>query len=93
MIKLTLNAVGKVSHAFAVRDSSGSGLLPFQLAVDPSTSVTCRINGRVSPEAPWVELKYAVADFVEAVSWVPYIQLEVVSISGTGAVTLWIGEA
>ena len=88
MIKLTRTGVGVVTHPGAIRDGDGSSLLPIQAE---SGGNTFRLVGRVSPEAPWFEIKApAAANFLEAFSWVPYIQLEVTS--GTGAVTVWIGE-
>lgn len=88
-MKLTQTGVGTTDNPTAVRDSQGTGLLPIQADGDGVT--TFKINGRVAPDAPWVELKAAgTADFLESLSWVPNIQLEVTA--GTGTVTLWIGD-
>lgn len=88
-MKLTQTGVGTADNTSAVRDSQGTGLLPIQAQGDGAT--TFKINGRVAPDAPWVELKAAgVADFLESVSWVPNIQLEVTA--GSGTVSLWIGD-
>jgi hypothetical protein len=89
MIKLTRTGIGTADVSEAVRDSRGSGLLPIQADGDGAT--TFKINGRVAPDAPWVEIKAAgVADFLENISWLPYLQLEVTA--GAGTVTVWIGE-
>jgi hypothetical protein len=89
MIKLSRTGVGVVSNDAAVRDSRGTGLLPVQADGDGAT--TFRVTGRVSPSAPWVEIKApGTADWLEAISWVPYLQLEVTV--GTGTVDLYIGE-
>jgi hypothetical protein len=74
-----------------VRDSYGHALLPIQAAGDGIT--TFRVRGRVSNEAscPWVDIVTAsTADFLQSISWVPFIQLEITA--GTGSVTLYIGE-
>lgn len=89
MQKIVRTSVGTSSHSEVIRDRSGSGLLPIQADGDGAT--TFRVTGRVSPEAPWVEIKAAgTSDFLEAISWVPYIQLEVTA--GSGTVTLWVAE-
>lgn len=86
---LTRTGVGTAENLGVIRDTQGTGLLPIQADGDGAT--TFRINGRVSPDAPWVELKAAgTADFLEAISWVPYLQLQVTA--GTGTVTVWIGS-
>jgi hypothetical protein len=88
-IKISRTGIGTVDHPFAIRDSYGSGLLPVQVDGDGATAF--RILGRVESDAPWVEIRaQATADFLEAISWVPFLRLEVVS--GTGTVTLWVGE-
>lgn len=88
MIYLTRTGVGTADHAGIVRDTNGSGLLPVQADTD---GTTFKVMGRVSPDAPWAELKAAGAiDFIEAVVRVPYIRLEVTA--GAGTVNLWIGE-
>lgn len=88
-MKLTQSGVGTESNADAIRDSAGVSLLPIQVAGDGVTQF--RVLGRVSPDAPFVEIiAPGTADFLQAVSFVPYIQLEV--ISGTGTVDLWIAE-
>jgi len=88
-MKITQQGVGSATHTFAIRDSNGTGLLPVQAEV--TGSATFRILGRVSPEAPWTELKAAGSTaFLESMAFVPYLQLEVTS--GAGTVTLWIAE-
>jgi hypothetical protein len=88
MIHLTRTGVGTADHAGSVRDSNGSSLLPIQADSD---GTTFRVLGRVSPDAPWVEIREAgAADFLESISWVPYVRLEITS--GSGTVNLWIGE-
>jgi hypothetical protein len=89
MIKLSQTGVGTESNERSIRDSQGSGLLPVQANGDGTT--TFRLMGRVSAEAPWVEIKAAgTADFLESFSWVPFIQLEVTA--GATEVTVWIAE-
>ena len=89
MIKIVQTGPGTAAHAGTVRDSNGTGLLPVQTAVEGAA--TFRVMGRVSPEAPWLELKAAgTVPFIESLSWVPYLALEVTG--GTGTVFLWIGE-
>lgn len=89
MTILTQTGVGATTHAFAIRDTAGTGLLPLQAAV--SGTVTFRVLARVNPAAPWVEIKAAgTVGFLESFSWVPYLQLEVTA--GTGTATLYIGE-
>lgn len=90
MIYLTRTGVGVVSNdAKEVYDSMGTGMLPVQ--VDGDGATTFKINGRVSPDAPWMEIVAAqTGDLLQAISWVPYIQLEVTA--GAGQVKLWIGE-
>jgi hypothetical protein len=87
-IKITRTGVGTADHTDSLVDLYGSGLLPVQADGDGST--TFRVLGRVSGEAPWVEIRAAgTADFLEAISWVPFIRLEVTA--GTGVVSLWVG--
>lgn len=89
-MKLTKTGVGTVTHTASLRDSQGSGLIPVQASSDGAT--TFRVLGRVSPDAPWAEIKAAgTADFLEAFSWVPFVQLEVTS--GSGTVSLWVAES
>jgi hypothetical protein len=88
-MKITRTGVGTVTHTGSVRDSYGHALLPIQADGDGAT--TFRVLGRVSPDAPWVELiAAATVDFLESISWVPFIQLEITA--GTGTVTLWVGD-
>lgn len=88
-MKITRTGVGTATHAASVRDSEGSSMLPIQAVGDGVTNF--RVLGRVSLDAPWVEIKAGgVDDFLESFSWVPYLQLEIVS--GAGTVTLYIGE-
>lgn len=89
MIILSQTGVGTEDVTQAIRDSQGSALLPIQADGDGVT--TFRVLGRISPEAPWVEIKAAAtADFLESISWVPYLRLEVTA--GAGTVNLYIGE-
>lgn len=88
-MKISRTGVGTVTHAASVRDSNGHALLPIQADGDGAT--TFRVLGRVSPEAPWVEIVAAgTVDFLESISWVPFIQLEITA--GSGPVILYIGE-
>jgi hypothetical protein len=89
MIKLSRTGVGTADTQASIRDTAGSSLLPIQADGDGAT--TFRVLGRVSPEAPWVEIKAAgTADFLESISWVPFLRLEVTA--GAGMVHLWIGD-
>lgn len=88
-MKISQTGVGAATHEGVIRDSNGTGLLPIQVEGDDLTNF--RIMGRVSPEAPWVEVKSATSnDFLECISWVPYLQLEI--ITGPGTINLYIGE-
>lgn len=88
-ITLSKTGVGTADTVRPVRDIVGSGLLPIQAS--PAAATTFRILGRVSPDAPWVELKApGTLGFLEAFVRVPYIRLDVTA--GAGAVSLWIGE-
>lgn len=90
MISLQQTGVGVQSNtAREVYDSMGTGMLPVQ--VDGDGVTTFKINGRVSPDAPWMEIVAAqTADLLQSIAWVPYIQLEVTA--GAGTVKLWLGE-
>lgn len=88
-MKLSQIGVGTESVVDALRNRSGVSLIAVQAAGDGAT--TFRVNGRVSPDAPWVEvIAPGTADFLQAVSFVPYLQLEITA--GTGSVDLWIAE-
>jgi hypothetical protein len=88
-MKISRTGVGTATHAASVRDSYGHALLPIQAAGDGLT--TFRVRGRVDLNAPWVDVVTAnTVDFLQSISWVPYLQLEITS--GTGTVTLYIGE-
>jgi hypothetical protein len=88
-MKISRTGVGTVTHAGSVRDSYGHALLPIQAAGDGVT--TFRVRGRVSPDAAWIDIVTGgTADFLQSISWVPFIQLEITA--GTGTVTLYIGE-
>lgn len=80
------NAIGKAQNTLSLRDISGSGLLPVQVELDSGVSGTFRIMGRVDPSMPWREIRPATSSgFLEAVSYVPFIQLDVTAISGASA--------
>jgi hypothetical protein len=88
-LKITQTGVGASSHEGIVRDTQGTSLLPVQAEGDGVTMF--RLMGRAHPAAPWMELKApGTADWLESVSWVPYLQLEVTS--GAGTVNLYIAE-
>lgn len=88
-MKITRTGVGVATHSAIIRDSQGTGALPIQAAGDGVASF--RVVGRASPEAPWVEIiPPGTADLLEAISWVPYVQLEI--LTGAGTVTLYISE-
>jgi hypothetical protein len=89
-LKITQAGVGIASNQFTVRDSYGTGLIAVQAEV--TGTATYRILGRVSPAAPWRELKGADASgFLESMALVPFLALEV--LSGSGTVDLWVHEA
>jgi hypothetical protein len=89
MLELKQAGIGATDTYRDVRDRNGTGLLPMQAGGDGAT--TFRVLGRVHTNAPWVEIKAAgTADFLECISWVPYVRLEVTA--GTGTVRLWLGE-
>lgn len=88
-MKLSQTGVGTASNSFHLRDCNGTGALPIQTQIEGTASY--RIHARVSDEAPWIEIQPEVSgSILEAVSWVPQIQLEVTS--GSGTVTLWVAE-
>lgn len=89
MMKLTASgAAGTAENTTAIRDSQGTGSLPLQADTD---GTAFRVLGRVSPDAPWVEIKAAgTADFLDHIPWTPYLRVEITA--GTGTVTLWCGE-
>jgi hypothetical protein len=93
MIIASRSSVGTGENTLALRDLSGSGLLPVQVDVPGTATVTFRILGRVNPAMPWVEIRApASASFLEAISYVPFLRLDITSYSGTGAVRLAIAE-
>jgi hypothetical protein len=93
MSRLVLSGVGVAGTGFALNDRWGTGLLPVQVHVPATATVSYRINGRVSPDAPWREIKApSSADMLESMAYVPYLQLEVLTYTGTGEVALWVGE-
>lgn len=93
MILLTATGVGQVSNPLAVRDLSGSGLLPVQVEISGFSAVTYRILGRVDGSLPWREIRASdTAGFLEAVSYVPFIALDVTSVTGSGTIKLGLAE-
>jgi hypothetical protein len=91
MIQLQQTGPGAVDTPAAIRDSYGRSLLPVQAAVAGPGVTIFRLMGRISPEARWQEVREAASsDFLEALSWVPYLRLEV--LGGEGTVTLTVGE-
>lgn len=89
-MKITQVNVGTATHPASIRDSDGSSLLPIQAEI-VSGSPTFRVLGKVSPEAPWVEvIAPGTTAFLQAVSWTPFLQLEITS--GSGTVNLYIAE-
>lgn len=88
-MKLMQMGVGTETHEGSVRDTNGTSLLPIQAKGDGVS--TFRVMGRVHPDADWVEIiAPGTADFLQAISWVPYLQLEITS--GDGMVELYIAE-
>ena len=86
---LARTGVGTADHAESILDTDGTGILPVQAGV--TGTATFRLLGRVSADAPWIEIRSAAtADYLESISWVPYIRLDVTA--GTGTVQVWIGE-
>lgn len=87
-MKITANALGIHEGGAIVRDTAGSGLLAVQLEITGTASA--RILGRVNPSAPWLELKETSSvDFLEAMSRVPYIALDVTAYT-SGEVNLYV---
>ena len=98
IIKATAPSGGVyATHGFSITDPNGTGLLPAQLAFDDGVSGTVRGLGPVHPSIPWAELKAATsAPFLESMSFVPYLALDVVSIDGAvdgKGITLAVAEA
>lgn len=93
MPKIVADAVGIFPYPVALSDRRGTGSLPLQAVVPAGGSATFRLLGRVSADAPWVEVRApASAGFAESMRFLPYLALEVTSLSSGGAVVLWIGE-
>lgn len=89
MTKLTQTGVGSAQNQNALLDTDGTGILPIQASGDGAT--TFRVLGKVSKDAPFIEIKGAgTGDFLEGLSWVPFIALEVTA--GAGTVDLYIGD-
>jgi hypothetical protein len=89
-MKLSQTGVGTATTNAVLRDLAGHALLPVQ-AHSSDGATTFRVLGSVSPDAPFVEIIAAgTADFLQSISWVPNIQLQITG--GTGTVTLWLGE-
>ena len=89
MTQIQQTGVGQTATPTSLIDTDGTGLLPVQVAVEGTA--TYRLLARVSTQAPWVELRPAASDgFLEAISWVPYLALEVTA--GAGTVRLWVAD-
>lgn len=90
---LKRSSVGTAENTLSIRDLSGSGLLPVQVVIDAGVTATYRILGKVDPSLPWFEIREpASAEFLEAISFVPFLQLDVTAMTGSGSVTLGIAE-
>jgi hypothetical protein len=88
-MKISQTGVGSTSNSLHLTDRNGTGVLPLQTQVEGTA--TYRISARVSEDAPWAEIQPASTESnLESVSWIPQIQLEVTS--GSGTVTLWVAE-
>lgn len=79
-MKLTRRLVGTADHVNALRDSRGSGILPLQVEFSAGFAGSYRLLGRVTPEAPWREIKPSqTAGLLEGLSYVPYVRLEILT--------------
>lgn len=87
---LERSGVGTISVDREIYDSTGTGMLPLQAAVTSGVA-SFRVMARVDPGAPWMEIAgESSSGWLNSIAWVPFIQLEIVS--GTGTVRLWLGE-
>lgn len=86
-MKLSRTSAGTVENLEALRDTDGTGVLPLQVRVTGGASFV--VNGRVAPDAPWIEIASGSADILESITWLPHVQLVQ---TGTGAVDLWIAD-
>ena len=88
-MNLSQTGVGSTSNFFHLNDRNGTGVLPIQTKVEGDA--TYRITARVSEEARWIEIQPETSDNVlKSISWIPQVQLEVTS--GSGTVSLWVAE-
>ena len=93
MAKISASAVGTFPVSFALNDRVGAGNFPVQVEIEAGATATYRILGRVSPEAPWVEVVApASAGSLQSVNYIPFLALHITSYSGAGNINMWIGE-
>lgn len=86
-----LDVVGRTGPEYPIRDIFGTGTTPVQVEV--TGTVSYRIVGKCHKNAPWRELRAsASAGFLESVTYVPFMAIEIVSKTGNGAVDFWIGD-
>lgn len=89
MIKMQRTGTGTAVADKVVNDATGTGFLPIQARGDGATQF--RVLGRVAEEADWIEvIPVGTASFLQSIAWCPHLALEITS--GTGAVTIWVGE-
>ncbi|MEP2989208.1 MAG: hypothetical protein ABJN65_01455 [Parasphingorhabdus sp.] len=85
-MKLSQTGTGGGENSIPLFDAKGLNTMPMQVQVEGTADFV--IEGRVSPEAPWMEIANGSADILQSAMWVPYIRLRVTS--GTGTAVLWV---
>lgn len=92
MARIQAGATGIHAAPYALTDPNGTGTFPVQVYLPEGVTATYRIVGRVSPEAPWVEIRAeSSSGMLEAMSYLPYIAVDISAISG-GSLVAWVGE-
>lgn len=88
MIRLDVTSSAATAEVQLSQPNDGAPLIPVQAKV--TGTATWRLMGRVHPDAGWLEIRApAATPALEAISWVPYLQLE--QTAGSGSVALFIG--
>jgi hypothetical protein len=92
MARIQASVTGIAAHPAVLKDSSGVGTIPIQVYIPAGVTATYRVVGRVSPEAPWVEIRGSLTTgLLEAMQYCPYIALDITAIAG-GSIVLWTGD-